>query len=473
MSTPLVSVIIPAYDQARFLADAVQSVLDQAYTNVEIVVVNDASPDDTDAVMARFTDPRITYVVHDRNLRAAAARNTGMHAARGELLAFLDADDYFHPDKLEAHVRRLAAEPGVGATYNARFELNHSARTVRDMWRPPLTVGLADLVVGFPFSPSDLVVRRDWAAAVGWFHPSAGVAEDTDFFCRLALAGCRFAGIDRALNYRRFHSGRRRDVGRWWADAARTLEAIFADPRCPAAVRALKRTALDDRLRAFVAVALVQQDTGLAQEWLREIVRVDPSIATGEAGSLVEYLMQVSILDESLDHAAVLQTMFSQVPPELPPLGRHYDWCVGRGYVWKGVRAAMWDREDAAAVHFARAAEAGAGVDDTLIRQITHSLLGYRDELGADAARRVLTRLRRHFNALARRAGDRLEGSYLVNCAFRHYRCGEYRRVPGAVVGAWRRDPSYWRNRGVLAIALRSVLHVMRGEARRQKVIPP
>lgn len=469
MSTPLVSVIIPAYKQARFLPQAVQSVLDQTYTNVEIIVVNDASPDDTDAVMGRFRDPRITYLVHDRNLRVAAARNTGMRAARGEIFALLDADDYFHRQKIEAHVRLLAADPEVGVSYNARFELNHSSNTVRDMWRPPSTIGLADLVVGFPFSPSDMVVRRDRALEVGLFDPGAGTAEDTEFPCRLALAGCRFAGIDRALNYRRFHSGRRMDdLSRRWSDVKRTLEGVFGDPRCPRAVRALERTAFAGHMLAFAAVALVQEDTSLAQTYLREIVRSDPSILDGDPGPVVEHLMQASVADESLDHVSVLRSMFAQVPPEFPQLSRHWDWCVGRGYVWKGVRATTWDREDAGAAYFSRAAQVGARVDATLISQITHGVLGYEAEFGTDAARQVRARLRLHLNALARRAGDKLEGSYLVNCAFRHYRSGEYPCVPGAVVRACRMDSSYWRNRGVCAIALRSVLRVIGSGVRRR-----
>jgi len=471
MSPPLVSVIIPAYDQAPFLPEAIQSVLDQSYAEVELVVVNDASPDDTDAVMMRLTDPRITYLVHERNLGVAAARNTGIRASRGEILAFLDADDYFHPRKLEAHVQFLAAHPETGASYNARFELNHSSRTIREMWRPPPTVTLTDLVVGFPFSPSDLVVRRDWAFAVGLFDPAMQTAEDTDFPCRLMLAGCRFAGIDRALNYRRFHSGRpRQNLAGWLADAERAVAAVLADPRCPEAVRALGRRATKYHLLAFAGLALIQNETALAQDWLRELVRADPGIVCGAPGELVEYLLQVSLADESLDHAAVLQAIFAQIPSDLPSLSPHYGWCVGRGYVWKAIRATMWGREDAARRDFSRAAAVSAGVDETLLRQVTHGLLGYLDEFGADATAGVLGRLRLHLNALAPRAGDRLEACYLVNRAFRHYRAGEWAHVPGTVVRAWRRDASHLMNRGVRAIFVRSWGKIIRSGFRRGEV---
>src|SRR5512145_2950370 len=123
MQSPLVSVVIPSYNQAEFLADAIQSVLHQTYQNFEIIVVNDASPDNTDEVMKQFTDPRIKYIVHEKNQRLPATRNTGMNASQGEIIALLDADDLFHPEKLEAHVNFLKEHPEVGVSYNARFDL--------------------------------------------------------------------------------------------------------------------------------------------------------------------------------------------------------------------------------------------------------------------------------------------------------------------------------------------------------------
>ncbi len=169
MASPLVSVVIPSYNQAEFLPATIRSVLDQTYQNFEIVVVNDASPDDTDEVMKQFNDPRIKYIVHEKNQRLPATRNSGMRASQGEIIALLDADDLFHPKKLEEHVKFLSMHPEIGVSYNARYELNHSAETIRELWRPPLTVSLVDLMSGFPFSPSDTVLggngRSTWACS--------------------------------------------------------------------------------------------------------------------------------------------------------------------------------------------------------------------------------------------------------------------------------------------------------------------
>src|SRR5215208_1895402 len=149
MTSPSFSVIIPAYNNAEYLGDAINSVVNQSYPNFELIVVNDASPDNAAEVIKSFTDPRVKYVEHQVNKGLSAARNTGILNASGDYIALLDGDDYFHPDKLKLHAEFLEAHPEVDVTYNARFELNHSAKTIRDLWRPPASLGLQELIFGF------------------------------------------------------------------------------------------------------------------------------------------------------------------------------------------------------------------------------------------------------------------------------------------------------------------------------------
>ena len=99
--SPLVSVVIPSYNHGRFLGRALQSVLDQTYTNSEVIVVDNHSTDNTDEVMASFADQRITYLKIHNNGIIAASRNAGLRLAKGEWIAFLDSDDYWSGNKLE------------------------------------------------------------------------------------------------------------------------------------------------------------------------------------------------------------------------------------------------------------------------------------------------------------------------------------------------------------------------------------
>lgn len=150
---------------------ALESVLAQSYQHWEVIVVNDASPDQTDAVVAQYSDPRIRLIRHADNSGLPAARSPLLRGATGDLLMLLDADDCFHVDKLKAHVAFLRSPPAVGISYHARYAMNE-AGAILTLWRPPTTVTFADLVCSFPFAPSDMVLRRAWAFRVQLFDES-------------------------------------------------------------------------------------------------------------------------------------------------------------------------------------------------------------------------------------------------------------------------------------------------------------
>ena len=112
-SPPRVSVVIPAFNAARYIRDAVDSVLEQTLKNLEIIVVDDGSADDTHRVLAVYGE-RIRYLPQP-NSGVSTARNRGIEAARGEFVAFLDADDYFLcPTKLEEQIARFESQPQLG-----------------------------------------------------------------------------------------------------------------------------------------------------------------------------------------------------------------------------------------------------------------------------------------------------------------------------------------------------------------------
>jgi GT2 family glycosyltransferase len=457
MNSPLVSVVIPAYNQAGFLAEAIQSVLIQTYRNFEIVVVNDCSPDNTEEVVGRFSDPRLRYVANKKNLGLSATRNAGIYASQGDIIALLDSDDLFHAEKLQRHVAFLSLHSDIAVSYNSRFELNHSSDTIREIWRAPGSVGLCDLLLGFPFSPSDMVIRRDWALRVGLFDPEMGSAEDTDFPCRLALEGCRFGAIDRALNYRRHHSGRqRRNLPGRLSDVQRAQEKVFADPRCPAEIRAMGRMAIKHHLMVIVALAFLQRETLLGQKCLRELAELDPSILVNAPCELVTFLLRECIADESLDHERVIGSVFSQIPREFQWLSPQIDWAVARGWLWRGIRAVIWGRLEAGYACLSRAAQLRAPVDDDLIKLTTYHLLGYGNEFGEEAAIQAIRNLGPSLDRVASRGGCKVEASYLLNLAFGYYRAGDHRQALRRVIRALARDPGNVCNRGVLSILLRS-----------------
>lgn len=100
----LVSIIMPSYNTERFIADSIQSVLNQTYQNWELIIVDDCSTDNTDTVVASFTDSRIKYLKNEKNSGAAVSRNRALREAKGKWIAFLDSDDLWMPDKLDKQI---------------------------------------------------------------------------------------------------------------------------------------------------------------------------------------------------------------------------------------------------------------------------------------------------------------------------------------------------------------------------------
>src|SRR6266571_2992397 len=128
-ATPLVSVIIPAYNQGKLLARAIDGALGQTYEHKEIIVVNDGSPDSLTRDTAKQYGERIIYVER-ANGGVAAARNTGIEAANGELIALLDQDDVWLANKLERQVAVLRSHPNVGVVHSSYYLIDENGKRI-------------------------------------------------------------------------------------------------------------------------------------------------------------------------------------------------------------------------------------------------------------------------------------------------------------------------------------------------------
>src|ERR1019366_4018560 len=111
------SIIVPTFNRGYILSEAIQSILDQTYPDFELIVVDDGSIDDTADVVNSFKDGRVHLIQHPKNIGVAAARNTGLAAAQGDLVSFLDSDDPWSPDKLALEVRFLTDHPEADAVF--------------------------------------------------------------------------------------------------------------------------------------------------------------------------------------------------------------------------------------------------------------------------------------------------------------------------------------------------------------------
>lgn len=185
---PRVSVIIPTHRRPVLLKAALQSVLDQTFQDFEIVVVDDASRDNTEEVVRSFGDPRIRYLAHQSNWRVAAARNTGVLNSSGEIIAFLDDDDEWLPEKLERQIAVFdRCAPVTGAVYTGFEKIDRRTGKVLAVVRPSkrghILHELRQNCVG---TASTVALRRRCIEEVGLFDETIDFGEEYDMWIRTA-----------------------------------------------------------------------------------------------------------------------------------------------------------------------------------------------------------------------------------------------------------------------------------------------
>ncbi len=230
---PLVSAIVPAYNAAETIADAIESIRAQTYPHTEIVICNDGSTDNT-AEVVRALCPEAVYL-EQPNAGPAAARNAAAAAASGEFLAPLDADDRWTPEKLEHQLEIIADDPGIGAVCTNGIVVSggHSYPwiSVRGPRVRELSVAEQLRTDRRPISAS-MLCRTDVFRALGGYDEAIVWGEDLDFFCRMVASGHRLLALrDPLYIYVRASGSITAGSGllRHAADALRVVEKM--DPR--------------------------------------------------------------------------------------------------------------------------------------------------------------------------------------------------------------------------------------------------
>lgn len=199
-TAPLVSVVIPAYNAAPFLADAVRSILEQTYPHFEIIVIDDASTDDTWTVAQRCAegDTRVAIHRNSRNLGIAGNRNRGVTLARGKYLAWQDADDMSMPTRLEKQVQLLEAHPDV-AIVGGYIELFRGTTTLGVRKYAPDDASLRRCIFRYsPVAQPVAMLRLDALRSVGEYDLRYPPAEDLDMTFRLG-EHYRLANVEEVL----------------------------------------------------------------------------------------------------------------------------------------------------------------------------------------------------------------------------------------------------------------------------------
>lgn len=202
-SLPKVSVVITNYNYGRFLQQTIESVLAQTYPNIEVIVVDDGSTDETWEVIAKY--PQITVIRQHRE-GVSVARNKGAMAASGDYLAFLDSDDMWAPQKIEKQVQKFLNNPDLGAVTVGTIHIDsHGNQMYIDLQGEEGHLAEKILLFHRPnIYPSGMMITREAFERVGGFDPNLSTAADLDFAFRVAHY-YPYGHIPEALCYYRHH----------------------------------------------------------------------------------------------------------------------------------------------------------------------------------------------------------------------------------------------------------------------------
>jgi glycosyltransferase involved in cell wall biosynthesis len=259
-----VSVIIPAYNCAEYLPEAIDSVLAQTNSNFEIIVVDDGSTDQTPEVLYHYKG-QITSI-RQPNQGVAVARNHGIQQAKGEWIAFLDADDIFLPDKLAAQLALADADPELGIIHSGWQRVDSQGQVLMTVepWHQIPELSLESWLRWKPVLPSAMLFKRQWLEQIGGFDRRFPPAEDTELVLRLALLGCQAKWLPQVTVKYRQHDASAMHKGLPQAKSlAAVIDHFFAQPNLPERIRWLEKPT---RYNTLVWIAWYLYYTGHPQE---------------------------------------------------------------------------------------------------------------------------------------------------------------------------------------------------------------
>ncbi len=304
-----ISVIIPVYNGEKTLRETVESVQKQTFTDLEIIVINDGSTDSTLDVLATISDPRLKIFSYP-NANQAVSRNRGISHATGEFIAFLDADDLWTPDKLDAQFKALQQNPQAALAYSWTNSINESGEFLR---RGSYVSDNGDvyaklLLVDFLENGSIPLIRRQALTEVGNFEPSLTPAEDWDMWLRLA-SRYPFVVVPKVqILYRVSADSASTNVTRMESACWRVIEKAFT--QAPDSLQHLKNDSIAN-IYKYLTFKVLQgypnRQRGItAARLLSQAIKYDPSLIKARVLAKVGYTIAVMTLIPSPQAARLL-----------------------------------------------------------------------------------------------------------------------------------------------------------------------
>jgi glycosyltransferase involved in cell wall biosynthesis len=385
-----VSVIVPCYNHARFVPDAIDSILAQTYTDWEAIIVDDGSTDDTRQVSAQFTDPRIHYV-YQENEGLSAARNTGIRLAQGELLAFLDADDEWEPEFLMRCRAALIRNPALAFVYTRTYYVDQQGARLPGLGGQALSgASFRERIHEGGFFPVHAVLlRRQHLESVGDFDVDLTSVEDWDLWLRISKEHPVQGIAEPLVRYRVQPASMSTDVERMHANRLAVLAKHFGQ------LEGEPQTWPEDRRRAYAfayrtsALGYIGRgDTDEGWGQLRHAVEVEPGLlarldtfyelALGDQPR--GYRGDAKALDVEASHAELRRRLDHLFTSASPSVQAHKRVAFGNGYLALAMLSDQAGKWTAARSYMRRAVRICPALlrDRSVVRRLVKLHLGRR-----------------------------------------------------------------------------------------------
>lgn len=279
---PLVSVVIPCYNMERYISEALESVCMQTYINLQIIVVDDGSTDRSRIIVSKYRDvDQRVILITKTNGGLSTARNYGIDQANGKYIAFLDADDYWHVEKIAKHVLHMEANQKIGVSYSGTQYISEQGRLLHRRIPKHQKLNDYDLYCRNPITNGSNALFRSEIFMVHRFDETKIHGhEDVDCWMRIAFTPKKtwlFEGIPEALTFYRVTNGSMSDdYYRHYKEAKRSWEKSFL--YAPDVAKKYARLAEAFQLRFYARRAIAAGNSQGARRIIIRALRVNPRI---------------------------------------------------------------------------------------------------------------------------------------------------------------------------------------------------
>lgn len=341
---PTVSVIIPTYNRAQFVGRAIESILNQTYADLELIVVDDGSTDNTEQVVKSYKDSRVVYVWQE-NKERSAARNTGIQVSRGRYIAFLDSDDWFLPHKLAVQVPVLETQPDVGIVMSG-WQMVDTQGNVKRQARPwqgiPGQPTLEDWLFSSTAKLSAVLIRKETLEQVGGFDETSTLilSEDMELLIRLTSGGVKTHWVRETVVTGLWHANNSLyDVTKVKSSRLCLLEKVFSQYKSAPTHSLIKNEiyAKEHIKQACFGYSVNQIEE--AQSDLLKAVNFDARLLEDDGKGLVDMLVGQTNSHQIHNPIGYLECVFDNLPSQLIWLRKYKRKSLGKAWAMQTFKA--------------------------------------------------------------------------------------------------------------------------------------